>query len=343
MKWVRYICSGTVGLVFCLSAVFKLMDPVGTGLIVDAYLDFFHIGFLSPAAYVIGEALSLCEATTGIGLITGVYRKIFAIAVLVQLSFFTFISILLLAFNPEMDCGCFGQAVHLTHLQTFVKNIVLVLLSIAAFVPFRQIDLLSGGRYTAFVLGMVIMLAFSVLSILHVSYVDYTVFAPSHSIVSENDVMAGDEEYPVLPLMDSNGNDCSDVILDGNVLLISYYDTGKLSNEDVLEIADFGQTAMDAGYMPYVISTSFIQIPGLETYLADYTTLVTLNRGNGGFTILDDGYIVTKFSRRSMPSYETMSEIVEMDSTEVYIKTATGRSVLLQAFIFCFFAVILLL
>lgn len=343
MKSVRYICTGLIGLVFCLSAVFKLMDPVGTGLVVEAYLKFLHIGFLLPASKLIGETLSLCEATVGIGLLTGVFRRLFAIATFALLSFFTLVSILLLVFNPEMDCGCFGQAIHLTHFQTFVKNIILLLLAFAAFVPFRCLDLLAEGRLIAFILGMLIMIVFSIISLIHVPLVDYTAFAPSHTIVGEDDVMAGTEEYPLLPLCDNAGNDCSDVILDGSVLLISYYDDSELTQDEILSVADFAQSAMDAGFMPYVLSTSYVEIPGLESYVADYKTLITLNRGNGGYTFLDDGYIITKFSGHKSLSYEVMESMSDMDSTDVYIKTATGRTVLLQVFFVCFFAVILLL
>lgn len=343
MKSVRYICAGLIGLIFCLSAVFKLMDPVGTGLVVEAYLKFLHIGFLLPASKLIGETLSICEATVGIGLLTGVYKKFFAAASLFLLSFFTLISILLLVFNPEMDCGCFGQVIHLTHFQTFVKNIILLLLSFAAFLPFRCLELLSKGRLIAFIPAMAIMIAFSVISLLRVPLVDYTTFAPSHTIVSDDDVMAGSEEYPLLPLYDDNGNDCSDVILDGNILLISYYDVDGLTQDDILRTAELGQMAMDAGFVPYVLSPSFIEIPAVESFIADYKTLITLNRSNGGYTLLNDGYIVNKYSARHNLSFEEFDEATGRDSTDVYIKTATGRTVLLQLFMICFFAVTLLL
>ena len=51
---LRRLCSVLLGLVFFIAGMLKLMDPVGTGLIVDGYLEFLHFEWLSFAAKAMG-------------------------------------------------------------------------------------------------------------------------------------------------------------------------------------------------------------------------------------------------------------------------------------------------
>ena len=65
---IKRFCGFLFGIVFFFSGLFKLMDPVGAGLVVKEYFDFMHIGFMAPAAKFIGVALALFEAILGAAL-----------------------------------------------------------------------------------------------------------------------------------------------------------------------------------------------------------------------------------------------------------------------------------
>jgi len=335
-------CSYLIGIVFCLSALFKLMDPVGTSLIVEAYLKFFHIDFLSPAAKVIGECISFIEAICGIGLLSGVWKTIFGCLTIILTIFFTVISVLLLIFNPEMECGCFGEVIHLTHFQTFIKNAALLALCAVAFLPIRELQLYSSRRYPSFFLGLALVITFSVLSWRWVPLADFTVYRPSHTIVPEGDPMQGPDN-PALHLWDSYGNDCSMNILSGKNVLISFYDINDVSVKQRNLLASFAQDAYNAGMTPYVIAAGEYELPGVESYLCDYKDVITLNRSNGGLTFIDDGYIYHKTNVNDMPSYDILSKAVAGDSTEQFVILATGMSVWLQSFILVFLVITLLI
>ena len=81
---------------------------------------------------------------------------------------------MLVIFNPEMDCGCFGEAIHLTHMQTFLKNIVLCMLLAGAFLPFRDLGGPKPRKYAAFGITAASMAAFTIYSLLHIPVVDFT-------------------------------------------------------------------------------------------------------------------------------------------------------------------------
>ena len=121
----RRFCAFVSGAVFLLSGILKLMAPTGSAFIVKAWLDFLYMGFLSPVAVGIAECLALVEAVLGAALMSGVWRKVTAIASFVLMGFFTILTAVLAIANPVMDCGCFGEAVHQTHLQSLVKNVIL--------------------------------------------------------------------------------------------------------------------------------------------------------------------------------------------------------------------------
>ena len=53
MRFLRALCRILFSLTFIVSGALKLLDPVGTGLIVKEYLDFMHLGSLEPAAVVL--------------------------------------------------------------------------------------------------------------------------------------------------------------------------------------------------------------------------------------------------------------------------------------------------
>ena len=176
----KRFCGYIVGIVFFISGVLKLLDPTGTSLIVEEYYGFLHTGFLDFSAKAVAVALSLLEAVTGAALITGLWRRITAIVTLVIMGCFLLISIALLVFDPVMDCGCFGEAVHLTHLQTFIKNLVLSALCCASFFPFSALGSPKKRKYVAFsmvVSGLGVFTVYSLTYIPLVNFTDYTASA----------------------------------------------------------------------------------------------------------------------------------------------------------------------
>ena len=117
---LKRFCGFIAGFVFFIAGIFKLLDPVGSGLVVKEYMDFLHLAFMDSLAKPLAFILAFAETVIGTALITGIWRRITAIAAMVFQVFFTIITLILVIYNPQMDCGCFGEVVHLTHLETFL-------------------------------------------------------------------------------------------------------------------------------------------------------------------------------------------------------------------------------
>ena len=158
------------------------MDPVGASLVMDSYLSFLHLGFLKFASKGLGLFFALAEVLIGTALITGVWRKVTAIAAISLQVFFTLLTLVLVIFNPVMDCGCFGEAIHLTHMQTFVKNLILCVLLAIAFIPMRNLGRPLKRKYVSFGIVCISVIAFSIYSLLYLPLVDFTDYKPGVSL-----------------------------------------------------------------------------------------------------------------------------------------------------------------
>lgn len=198
MKYIllrtKRFCGFITGFVFFLGGIVKLMDPAGAGLVMKEYLDFLHMGFLESAAKPLGVLFAFFETGIGAALITGVWRKVIGIAALALQGFFTLLTLLLVIFNPPMDCGCFGEAIHLTHTQTFLKNIVLCILLSANYFPTKCLGRPLKKKYVSFSVVMASVLAFTIYSWIYIPLIDFTDFKPAAALQAGSAFAVDEEE-----------------------------------------------------------------------------------------------------------------------------------------------------
>ena len=374
---MKRFCGYVAGFVFFISGILKLMDPVGASLVMKEYFHFLHIGFMDFSAMTAGIFFSFAECTIGAGLITGVWRRVVAPVSIGFQSLFTLITLLLVVFNPKMDCGCFGEAIHLTHAETFTKNLILLALLLIYYIPARHLGETRKKKYVSFGIVTVSVIAFAVYSLLYLPLNDYTDYHAGVSLkgetsaadayqavftyekdgvqekftidnlpdnswtfVSTETVMTGEAagDIATLSFHDEDGVYADSLALKGKVIVISVYDT-DLKEKDTQKIAAFMKRAEEAGFKPLLLSSSEMELPH---YIADYKTLVTLNRSNGGATYINDGFIAGKWAKKSLPTQDELAKISQEDVTESIIGNSRS-SLAFQGFLLYVFAVMLLL
>lgn len=289
----RRFCAFVLGAVFLISGILKLMDPVGSEFIMKSYFSFLHIGFMDFSAKFFGVTFALTEAVLGAALMSGVWRKVVGIAVVALTTFFTLLTLVLLIFNPVMDCGCFGEAIHLTHLQTFVKNVILCALCCGAFIPMRELDRPVKVKYVSFALTACSLVALLIYSLVALPLKDYTAFHPGAMLQAAADEQYKDFSEPefiyekdgvtqafsldalpdsswnfvdsrirqddfaagtVLTLTDDAGEYCDSLATKGNVLVVSAY--RKLSAGRIEGIESLVADARAVGLTPIVLVPS---------------------------------------------------------------------------------------
>jgi hypothetical protein len=130
MKLLRYLSRFIIGLVFIFSGVVKAIDPLGSAYKFHDYFQAFHLSFLNNLSLPLAIVLCTAEFISGFSVLTGFRAKAGLTGVTILLIIFTPLTFILALTNPVTDCGCFGDAIHLTNWETFIKNLILLALLI---------------------------------------------------------------------------------------------------------------------------------------------------------------------------------------------------------------------
>jgi len=135
MKYLVAISRILVGVLFIISGLIKLNDPVGFSFKLEEYFStgVLDLPFLIPYALAIALFLVIFEVMLGIMLLMGYQARFTVWSLLLMIIFFTFLTFYSAYFNKVTDCGCFGDAIKLTPWESFTKDVVLLLLIIVLF------------------------------------------------------------------------------------------------------------------------------------------------------------------------------------------------------------------
>ena len=116
-----------LGAVLVFSGYVKAVDPMGTLYKLQDYLTALNLSGMVPQwlLLVTAVALAALEFCLGIFILFAIRRRLVSRVTLAFMVVMTLITIWLATTNPIKDCGCFGDAVYLTNVQTLIKNLVL--------------------------------------------------------------------------------------------------------------------------------------------------------------------------------------------------------------------------
>ncbi|MCL1973334.1 MAG: DoxX family protein, partial [Bacteroidetes bacterium] len=124
MKYLRAVSRIIIGLLFIFSGLTKAIDPVGTGFIMAEYFKAFGFSFLIPFSDISGALQSAVEFGLGVAVLIGLRMSLSSLLSMIVMLFFTFFTLYTAIFNPVSHCGCFGDAIRLSNMETFIKNLI---------------------------------------------------------------------------------------------------------------------------------------------------------------------------------------------------------------------------
>lgn len=135
MRYLVEICRWFVGILFIISGLIKLNDPVGFSFKLEEYFSqaVLDLPFLEPYALAIALFVVIFEVLLGVMLIIGFRLKFTLWSLLLMIVFFTFLTFYSAYFNKVTDCGCFGDAIKLTPWESFTKDVILLVLIVFLF------------------------------------------------------------------------------------------------------------------------------------------------------------------------------------------------------------------
>ncbi len=288
-----------LALTFIFSGFVKAIDPLGSQYKIAEYLEAVQLSAYIPdwTQLILSVGLSAIEFTLGVMLLLAIRRRLASKLSLIMMVVMTLVTLWLTVSNPIQDCGCFGDAIHLTNTQTFIKNLILLTAAIIlACWPLYQIRFVSKtNQWIAFYFTIVFIVTASTLSLYHLPIFDFRPYYIGQNIKKGMEIP-----------------DLTDSILtkDGYTFLLIAPVLERADDSNFGEIDAIYEYAKENGYGFYGLTAStdkavkhWRDITGAEYpfYTMDGTTLKTIIRSNPGLVLLYKGTIINKWSHNDLP------------------------------------------
>lgn len=211
MKYLVHFSRLFVGVLFIISGLIKLNDPIGFSYKLDEYFGetVFNLPFLLPFTLGIALFVVILEVVLGVMLLVGYKPKFTVWSLLGLIVFFTFLTFYSAYFNVVKDCGCFGDALKLTPWESFTKDVVLLVFILILFFGKKHITPLFGTKFAMItsILSIVLScyLGYHVLN--HLPVIDFRAFAVGKNIQKGMEIPEGapKSEYEMKFIYEVNG------------------------------------------------------------------------------------------------------------------------------------------
>ena len=199
----------TVGGVFIFSGFTKGVDSWGTCYKITDYMNALGLTEWTGTALFVAVALAVIEFVLGVTIAVGAYRRGGPILALILLLVMTPLTLWLAVTGAVPDCGCFGDALHLSNWATFGKN-VLLLLGVIYLLAFNKA---LRGVYGPAVQWIVLALSFAfITAIAYFGYftqplIDYRPYPEGTRLVSSTVEDSDESEEDFIFIYSKNGEE----------------------------------------------------------------------------------------------------------------------------------------
>ena len=204
-------CRFLLGATFVFSGFVKAIDPIGTQYKLQDYISAVGTGGIVPdiVTLLASVALSALEFSLGVFVLFAIRRHLVSKILVAFMAVMTLITVWIALFNPVKDCGCFGEALRLTNVQTLLKNIVLLAASVVvAWRPLRMYRFLSRStQWIAINYTILFVLLLSAHCLYHLPLIDFLPYHIGMNIKKGMEIPAGapQPEFETTFILQKNG------------------------------------------------------------------------------------------------------------------------------------------
>lgn len=336
MRALATISRVLVGLLFIFSGFVKANDPLGFSYKLEEYYHVFGLDFLVSSALFQSMLICVLEIILGFAVLIGTRMKVTSSLILAMIIFFSLLTGYtaisnwffenpeagttqwfagIFSFNPKniyymTDCGCFGEFIKLTPWQSFIKDLILLVLIIIIFVRRKQTrSLFSRNMQTNIIVSLsVLFTMFTVYCYMYLPMINFLYWDDGNNVA----------ELMVCP---------PDAPKDSAVMTFVYKVGGKETNfsyEDVMamkvpEGAEFvkqDKKIIREGCKPKIL--------GFTMYDGDNVDYKDSMLQNNDFQLLVVAYDLEHSRKRGMKAVsELAKEFIEKDGKKVWGLTGT--------------------
>ena len=195
-KVLLWLTRWLVGGVFLFSGFVKSVDAWGLAYKLEEYFEVFGLSGLDGLAPFLSIIFNTLEMALGAAIIMGFVPVLTTGLLVLLIVFFTFLTGYSALFNAVKDCGCFGDAIKLTPEQSFLKDVVLLVLTLFLWRGRAHIRPLGNARWAVYITLITAAVAFAMN---YYSYrcdaiIDFRPYRPGNDIAQ---LMAIPEGAPV--------------------------------------------------------------------------------------------------------------------------------------------------
>jgi uncharacterized membrane protein YphA (DoxX/SURF4 family) len=186
MKILVQLSRILVGVLFIISGFIKANDTIGFSYKLVEYFEVFNMPIFVPYAVALAMVICIFEICVGFALLLGAYAKINAWLLLLMIVFFTLLTGYSAITHKVTDCGCFGDAIKLKPIESFIKDLVLLVFIGIIFIGHQHIKPLFNRGLQTIGLGISLLVttAFTLYTYMFLPKVDFLPYKVGNNIKS---------------------------------------------------------------------------------------------------------------------------------------------------------------
>lgn len=181
-------------MLFIFSGLIKANDPLGLSFKMQEFFEAWGLNnSFNDYTLALSLIMNVFEVLAGVAVIIGWRMKLFSWLLLLLIIFFTFLTGYALLSGKIKTCGCFGDCLPLTPLESFLKDLALLLLIIVLFVNRNRIvsSLASPAPQVLLFICVVAVSGLQWYVQKHLPVLDCLPYKPGKNIAEEMKVPAG--------------------------------------------------------------------------------------------------------------------------------------------------------
>lgn len=151
-----------VGVLFIFSGLIKANDPLGLSYKMNEFFEVWKMESFVAYSLYISIAMIIFEILAGVAMIIGYAYRSISFLILLLTIFFTFLTGYAVLSGKIKECGCFGDCIPLQAHQSFIKDIVLLILVTILFISRNKIESFLSRINGAIVIFLTLVLSLGV-------------------------------------------------------------------------------------------------------------------------------------------------------------------------------------
>jgi uncharacterized membrane protein YphA (DoxX/SURF4 family) len=256
MKYITQFSRIFVGVLFIISGFIKANDTIGFSYKLVEYFEVFHMPVFVP--WAVGLAMFICifEIIVGVALLLGAYSYLNAWLLLLMIVFFTLLTGYSAITNKVTDCGCFGDAIKLKPVESFIKDLVLLVFILIIFYGHKHIKPLfnKGIQSIALFVSTLVVTAFTFYTYMFLPKIDFLPYKEGKDIL------------PLMQIPEGAPRDSFQMVFiyekDGQQIELGMNDLGKI--DDTYKFIDRKDKLIRKGYEPPIHDFSIYNADGIN-------------------------------------------------------------------------------